>query len=266
VQAEVTPPISVCIVVSIVSRKVFLQIEMNPKHNPFSLIAPVLVAWLKIFAVLCFLVGVVSASDESTPTNNNAQIQELAPLLADKKTRSAALETMLGSDAPRVRVWLNALLEGDLYIRKSDKAAVTVEKRGKQYLLTNASSGDAAGVAGKREVTKIKINNSIRTKLRSAIASMSLQDSDPKVRMAAVERMMQSMKSADLELLQQRIPNEPDKRVASLLDVAVNLHGLSSQDDQERFTAISNIGVNTRDTSRYTATGNRLPLVSVWKT
>ena len=79
-------------------------------------------AWfVSVFVVLVLLsTQVAHANDlDNTSADNigeNKAIIELAPLLADKKTRSEALDRLTASAAPRARVWLDALLEGELYI------------------------------------------------------------------------------------------------------------------------------------------------------
>lgn len=193
---------------------------------------------------------VMSQSDNSTGTEkvaDNSLILEIAPLLSDKKTRDSALDQLILSGAPATRDWLEALLEGQLYLRKADSLPVIVEKQGKQFQMTNASNRDDEGVAGRKEVAKIKINNAIRGRLRAAISGLSLQDADPEVRLKAVKRMTRSLGSKEIEAINRYFPDEKDERVRQSMQLALNLDGLSSSDNSVQLDAINAIGLNTSD-------------------
>ena len=210
-------------------------------------------AWfVSVFAVFVLLSTQVAHANDADNTSadkldKNKVIIELAPLLADKKTRNEALDRLTASVAPRARVWLDALLEGELYIRKSDSLPVVAIRSGKEYLLTDAATGSEVGTVSKSAIKKIKINNAIRGQLRSAIAALALRDADPQVRRGAVERMLQSLNPSEVEAIKQQLPGEPDADVKELMLLAVQLSDLDSTDEQVRIDAINAIGVNTRD-------------------
>ena len=79
-------------------------------------------AWfVSVFAVFVLLSTQVAHANDADNTSadkldENNVIIELAPLLADKKSRNEALDRLTASAAPRARVWLDALLEGELYL------------------------------------------------------------------------------------------------------------------------------------------------------
>jgi urea transport system permease protein len=198
--------------------------------------------------VVCSLChGIAGATEEADSDPANELIVELAPLLANKKTRADALEQLTTSTAPRARGWMEALLEGDLYILKADSAPVVAERSGKQYILTDAVTGADAGTVAKSAISKIKINNRIRGQLRSAIASLALRDSDPTVRLAAVERMIQTLEDPEVEGIKAQLPSETDPLVKEAMSLALNLSVLDSGDAPAQLDAINEIGVNTRD-------------------
>ena len=186
---------------------------------------------------------------------NNELINQIAPELQNRKKIAAAIDKILASNAPRKREWLESLLEGTLYVRKSDKQVVTVVKKGSSFDLTAASKGEALEAAGKRAVSKIKINNALRKKLRNAIAKMSLDDPNPETRLVAVEQMLQSLDESKLKAITQRIPTEKDPDVSAVMGLAVHLNALDNGSDEEKISAIQSIGVNTRDiiVQRFTA-------------
>lgn len=177
----------------------------------------------------------------------NDLIDQIAEELQNRKTIAAAIDEILASKAERKREWLEALLSGTLYFRKSDKKVVTVTKQGSSFELTAASDGSAQGTAGKREISKVKINNSLRKKLRNAIAEMALDDPDAKARVVAVEQMLQSLDKSKLAAITQRASTETDSSVKKLMLLATHLNALDNGTGPEKVAAIQIIGNNTRD-------------------
>jgi len=203
-------------------------------------------SWLLfVLTVLIALSGQTARANDGD--DHNDLIVELAPLLASKKTRGEALDRLTASTAPRTRIWLDALLGGELYMRKADSMPVIANRSGKQYFLTEAASGGDTGVASKSEIKKIKINNAIRGQLRPAIAALALRDSDPAVRLGAVERMLQTLTAPEVDAIAEQLPDESDADVKELMSLAVQLSDLDSGDEQRQISAINAIGVNTRD-------------------
>ncbi len=198
---------------------------------------------LTLFVQLFFLPLNASAQEKT----DNEVILEIAPKLSDKNTRDGALVQLIATDAPMSLEWLRALLDGVLYLRKSDSLPVIVEKLGNSFKMVNASNGNNEGKAGRREVSKIKINNAIRGKLRAAIASISLKDDDPQVRLQAVKTMTRSLNDSDLAAISQTLPVETDKHVQQAMQLALNLADLSGSGDQIKIDAINAIGINTDD-------------------
>lgn len=174
-------------------------------------------------------------------------IAELATDLTDRKKRDAAIDTIIQSSVDGRRGWLEAMLQGSLYVRKYDGRPVIVEKQGKRFSLIDAVTDEALGQVGKREVRKVKINNALRSRLRSAIARLALQDADPQARRAAVERMLQSLDKHSVVAIQQQLTLETDSSVQSVLKLALILNDLEHADEARQLQAIEQLGTDTRD-------------------
>ncbi len=72
---------------------------------------------------------------------------------------------------------LAALGEGDLQVRKSDKAVVIATGSG-TLKLSDPVTGEAAGEAKAAELSKIKVNNALRRVIRDAIGALTLSSPD----------------------------------------------------------------------------------------
>ncbi len=199
------------------------------------------------FLSIVFLLFSLTSAGVLAEESANQLIDVLGPQLTERKSVSNAIDQIAASGAPGKRMWLEAILEGTLYQRKSDKKMVLVNKQGSSFELTSAIDGSALGSAGKREVSKVKINNALRRKLRSAIAAISLQDADPVVRQAAVERMLQSLDETTLKAISSQSVTETDPDVKKLMALAVHLNALENGSDDEKLLAIESLDKNTRD-------------------
>ncbi len=213
---------------------------------PLSTNMPIKILKQLILVGMVLIVG-VGHSASADQSQANQLIDTLAAQLKDRKTLPSAIDEIAASDASQKRVWLESLLNGRLYQRKSDQKMVLVEKSGSNFLLISAADGSSLGEVGKREVSKIKINNSLRAKLRGAISAMSIQDPDPQARLAAIEQMMQSLGEPEIAAINQQLEIESDDKVKSLLALANQIHALDHGSSEEKQDAIESIGLNTRD-------------------
>lgn len=226
---------------SMVNCSRFLLLHPN-EHLPLTGRMWSLGAWLIIFLLFSSAVRVVNAEE-----NNNQLINDLASQLAERKSVAGAIDAIADSSAPRKRVWLEAILEGTLYRRKSDQQMVLVSKDGSSFNLISAVDGTSVGNAGKREVSKVKINNALRSKLRSAISAMALQDPDPAARLAAVNQMLQALDETKLDAINKQAEKESDPSVKEVMVLATQLNALESGTSDEKLLAIKSLSGNTRD-------------------
>ncbi len=118
---------------------------------------------------------------------------------------------------PRALGLLEALTDGRLYQRKSDKRIVTVAASGKPPGMSDAITGEDLGVFNKRAAKKVKVNNSLRRKIRTAIGLLSLTSSDAQDRLKAAQAAFASGDPAQLEALDAALSAESDRGVATAL-------------------------------------------------
>ncbi|CDZ34812.1 Urea ABC transporter, permease protein UrtB [Neorhizobium galegae bv. officinalis] len=123
---------------------------------------------------------------------------------------------------------LNAFSEGDLYFRKSDNLVFIGKAAGSNYELTDPVTGASAGQAAKNAVTKIKINNSLRRVIRSAMGGLTLLSPDRGVRLQAADAVLRSPSAENLELLETAISKETDAEVKARMVEARAVSLLSS--------------------------------------
>lgn len=193
-------------------------------------------ATLVLFAILLAAVDAQEAQGpplaallEQLPSASFTEKQELIQRLAQ-------------SGNPRARIILDALLEGNLLFRDSDKRVFLLE--GSSGKLRDPLTGAEAGALPPEDLTKIGINNQLRKALRVALAQFDLTDPDSAVRLAAVKEMLRAPDASVLVALRGRIQQETDAGVRRAMAAGLALADLDSEDAQRRLAAVEVLSGN----------------------
>ena len=132
-----------------------------------------------ILMLLCSFAAVShTASADEGPLD---QIQNLL-LSKSFNDKSQAVSMLAESTHSQSTAILEALMEGELYYRKSDKQLLLTKKLDGDYLIYDALTGEDLGSAQKRTIKKIGTNNAIRKQIRAALASRELNNPDADIR------------------------------------------------------------------------------------
>ena len=221
---------------------------------------------MKIFLLVLFSLFTtgVFASDD------NDIIQTLAPELLSKSKaqRIDAINAIAASGASRKGEWLQAILDGDLYQLKSTDDMVLASRKGKEYVLLKASDGMELGTEKKRGLRKVKIDNAMRSHLRSLIGSLALESANPTERLQAVNSLLGKVDGSNIDRIRELAKNETNKDVASAMGLSIAVHDLESGTSEQQAQAfdfvdgrLDNEVVNTlrrlADTSENELVANR---------
>src|SRR4051812_8718745 len=95
----------------------------------------------------------------------------------------AVVRELGASGDPAVAKALTALSDGDLSLRKSDSQIFIVKEGGAAVTLHDPLTGEPAGQADRSDLTKIKVNNGLRSVIRDVLGSLTLSAPDPAVRL-----------------------------------------------------------------------------------
>ena len=142
----------------------------------------------RLFCMALIVLSVGSTFGEASA--QPADLPALVAALADGKfdDREKAIAALAATGDPAVVPALNALAEGDLYVRKSDGAVVIAHKAsGRDYQAGDPLTGADLGTVNKRELDKIKVNNGLRRTIRTALAGLTLMNPDRMVRLTAAD-------------------------------------------------------------------------------
>jgi urea transport system permease protein len=134
--------------------------------------------------------------------------------------REAAMNALVATGDERVPPILQAISDGTLYVRKSDQRVLLAAKSGSEFKLTDPVDGADAGTATSKDIEKVKVNNGLRGKIRTAIGTMTLLSPDRASRLSAAQSILKNADPAMLPLLDSALAAETDPEIKSTMDLA----------------------------------------------
>jgi urea transport system permease protein len=130
------------------------------------------------------------------------------------------IAAIVATGDPAAAPALEALANGDLYVRKADNLVFIAERSANGFALTDPVTKAATGEVASDAVEKIKVNNKIRGLLRAALGSLTLLSPDIAARRAAVEAVFKSGDPKSIPLLDTAIAKETDPGLQKLMKEA----------------------------------------------
>lgn len=157
------------------------------------------------------------------------------------RNKAKAVDALSELEHPRTVTVMRAMLEGNLYYRKSDREVLIAEKGDEGYAISKATSGESLGLVQKTKIKRISVNNSLRRQLRGLIARVSLSDSNPKVRMLAARELLKSLDSELQPLIEERLAEETHSGTRDALGAALAILQLDSNEPATRLQALKDL-------------------------
>jgi urea transport system permease protein len=203
-------------------------------------VTKVVATLVSMCAGLLLLAATPIQAAEEDFTNGLAALA-VAESYSDKE---AAAATISSSGHSRAETVLSAMLEGELYTLRSDNRVVTAADAPEGFAIRDAATEEDLGTAGRREVSRITVNNQLRGALRSLIATLKLSHEDPDQRIAASREVGESDDVSMLPTLTALLDTEEHAGVRDAIAMAIATLNLDSEDPAVRLAAIETAGVN----------------------
>lgn len=146
------------------------------------------------------------------------------------EAKSQAIDAIAASRDPRARAWLAGLLEGRLQRTRDDRFVLVLDNSGRQWPVADALSLQALGTLSRRELDRVRINNTLRNQLRSTLAVIDLKAGEVSLRRAAAERLLGEVDRELAGPVAGHIGMESDARVRQRLTLALAIHQLEQGD------------------------------------
>ena len=153
-------------------------------------------------------------------TGNEAAIRDQIARLAgaDFDGVAGTVASLAATGDPAVAPVLEALRAGDIYWRKSDDLVVRAEKMPKRmFRLLDPLTGEAIEEVKKRAVSKVKVNNTLRRAIDTALGNLTLRSPDRAVRLDAVAQLFKTRDPDTLSALDAALTAEHDEGVADAM-------------------------------------------------
>jgi urea transport system permease protein len=172
-------------------------------------LARVLRGFAILLALAVSLAGPVRAQGEGGP------ISALATANFDELSR--AIERLALSGHPQALAIVEALRDGRLMFRQEDRAVFWRDAAG---VMRDAATGElAAGVAA-GGLRPLRLNNRVRRAIEAAVGALSLSNAEPRVRLAAAERVFRSRDPEAIPALDAQLARETDARIRRAMETA----------------------------------------------
>jgi len=155
--------------------------------------------------------------------------------------KAQAVSLLATNNHPRTTEVLEALLEGELFYRKSDKLLLIALKQDRQYAIADALTGEDLGVVKKREIKKVRSNNAVRKQIRAILALKELNHPDADIRYQAVNTMLSNPDDTVMSLLTERLTLEQDQKVRDAIELAIAITRLEAGEKADRLAAIDKV-------------------------
>ncbi|WDQ99193.1 urea ABC transporter permease subunit UrtB [Devosia sp. J2-20] len=160
---------------------------------------------IALFLVLSL--GFSSGAQAQIPdTELTPLIDALAP--GSFKDRATAIDALVASGDPRAVPVLRVLLEGELYVDEASGKTVFTAQSGGKGVRSDPVTGEELPTLTDVKLDKVKVNNSLRRTLRTAIGQMTLLSQKNDVRLAAAQSILRDADPDNLELLDSAIAAE----------------------------------------------------------
>ncbi len=131
--------------------------------------------------------------------------------------KGEAMERIVAGGDARAAAILEAFLDGRLFINDADARIVIGESVSGGYRIVDALTGEALGEVGKRDVSKIKINNRLRQQVKGSLGALTLGSKDPAVRSSAADAVFRTPQEEMIPALEAAITKEGDGAVKARL-------------------------------------------------
>ncbi len=199
--------------------------------------------WLKIALVLTFSLLAMTPqlrAQDDPEAELRGLIQELAAAANYNELSAVVVRIAATGNADAVPV-LETLEEGNLYFRNSDDVVFRAEEGGTGYIMHDPVTADVLGEIATGDATRIRINNSVRRAIRSALGNLTLLSPDPSVRLSAAEAVFAAADQSAFDLINNAIETETNARVLRAMEqarAAIILDNANA-DEADRLAAVN---------------------------
>jgi len=155
--------------------------------------------------------------------------------------KALAIKRIADENPAQAYTALKALLDGELYYAKANKALYLIQQTGDNYIFTPLSGGEPITQQRKRGFKKARVNNRLRSQIRQALANMQLKNDDADIRLAALQELLKNPQLETAQSIKTLLHNESDARVLTALHTLLAITELEYGDKVAQQKAITTL-------------------------
>lgn len=146
-------------------------------------------------------------------------------------------------DDDNLEFLLQKLLIGDLYFVKESKQIVYLKsKKGKNYLTVDIFTKEELKEKIKYDFQKVKINNKLRSVIKSSLAKLNLSSKDLDKRVKSAKNLLKNLTNDDKEIIVEALESEKNSSVRDILDEANTILIAKNSSGKEKLEAVKKLG------------------------
>lgn len=145
-------------------------------------------------------------------------------------------------DDDNLEFLLQKLLIGDLYFVKESKQIVYLKsKKGKNYLTVDIFTKEELKEKIKYDFQKVKINNKLRSVIKSSLAKLNLSSKDLDKRVKSAKNLLKNLTNDDKEIIVEALESEKNSSVRDILDEANTILIAKNSSGKEKLEAVKKL-------------------------
>ncbi|WP_455872529.1 urea ABC transporter permease subunit UrtB [Rhizobium yanglingense] len=135
--------------------------------------------------------------------------------------REAAIKALVASGDPHVGQILQQLSDGQLYVNSEEGGPVLLQSGSDdEPTYSDPITGEAVADIDPDYMSKVKINNSLRGVIASAMSTLTLLSPDRGARLSAAQGLLKDSDPSNLELLNSALADEKDAEIKNTMEAA----------------------------------------------
>ena len=195
---------------------------------------------MKIFKIILLNLLILSASLGATLKEDSAKL-----LTKSFKTKEKTIIELTAnySENEKLEFLFQKMLKGELYYTKSDKTIVYVkEKVEDNYQTTNIFTNEDLKLSSKYDFKKIKINNKLRSIIKSSLAKINLFSKNEDRRFKSAKNLLTNLDIDNEALINEVLATEKSSKVKEVLEEASAALSAKFKNGAEQKEAIKKLG------------------------
>ncbi|OWV80163.1 urea ABC transporter permease [Rhizobium sp. R634] len=134
--------------------------------------------------------------------------------------RDAAIRALVASGDSHVSQILQRLSDGQLYVNSEGGPVLVQGGTEDEPTYSDPITGEAVADIDPDMMSKVKINNALRTTITTMMSQLTLLSPDRSARLAAAEGMLKDADPANLDLLNSALSSEKDGEIKNTMEAA----------------------------------------------